>query len=394
MFKFGINKFRFNKIANITVSFSWVFMFIVGSIFIIIGYSIISTYQQTEEYKFNLEQKLIISNILSKVGRTLGIEENSLIFTQGLFKDTYLKVQCVENFSILNLNGNLDPNNNFLEEYPTFNLQIKKSSVPSVYFAIGNFKMPFKVSNLLGIVSKKNLLILDENSPITNRYLFLLNKGSFTDLSYMVLDFKNDWDLDYFKNLVQEKNLFSIVFLTDKENFESYYSNYNLLNIRNFENYFLIINEENIISSDNSNLPKSYGNLTYIDNQKNEISFNFINYDGSFSLPLMAAFSSPEAFECATNNLLNKVKQSYKFYILKADYLYNLSNSDLDVELCSKSLEFGVEEKYKKVYSVLNETYNKINESAFNDKFELFTLIEELEKSEEDLIKFNCIEVY
>ncbi len=67
-----------NKIANVTVSLSWVFMIIVGSFFIMTSYNIIAKYKDNEEDKYKIELKQALRNIFNEFGNTAGIEESSL----------------------------------------------------------------------------------------------------------------------------------------------------------------------------------------------------------------------------------------------------------------------------------------------------------------------------
>jgi len=144
-----------NKKASITVSFSWVFMIIIGTSFLLLSYNVIAKYKTNEDAKVEIEIKQALRNILNNIGRTTGIEENSLQPIKNLFRNTKVELLCLDDIPILSLNGKLDANNEFLKNNPTFMTYIEQGKVEESYIGVESFNAPFKVSNLLAIISKK-----------------------------------------------------------------------------------------------------------------------------------------------------------------------------------------------------------------------------------------------
>ena len=84
------------KKGDITVSFSWIFMIIIGTIFLLMAYNIISKYKANEEMKYDIELKQALRTIFNNFGRTAGMEKNTLAPMGNIFKNMKVEIICNE----------------------------------------------------------------------------------------------------------------------------------------------------------------------------------------------------------------------------------------------------------------------------------------------------------
>lgn len=373
---------KFSKRSNIAVSLSWVFMIIVGTFFIILAYNIIQTYQENEQAKYEIELKQALRNIFNNVGRTAGIEENSLEPIGNIFSDTRVEILCEQGFPILSLNGKLDANNEFLQNYPVFMTYIEQGSIDQTYIAVESLRLPFKVSNMMALVSKKNLIVFDENSRISRDLIDKFKKSSYNDLSYMTYDFS---DMNNFYEDVSNLNLNSINFVSDVGvemngldisdlNLES-----NLVQIQKF-------NDET-------------GEIVFTNQEDVVTKYNYIDYNEALGLVIMAVLSTPEVFECSYGLILEYTPSIYDFYIQKTK---DMAREGLSKRLCSSSLvNLGDDidgEQQSAVYEDLALSFELMRDKIKNDKFnnieEINSLLSKIEDSQIKLEEFNCEYVY
>lgn len=380
--KFLNKPFILSKKGDIQISISWIFMIIIGTVFIILAYNIISKYKSIEENKYNIELANSLRTSFNNVGLTSGISQNKLEPIKNVFKKSTVEIICENSMPILFINDNSYPNIQFFKTTPIFMSYIKQDTVDETFLAVENFKLPFKTTNLLAIVSKKNLIVFDNQSQITKDYING-KEGKFTQSAYRGLSFitRNfnslSSNMQNFYNEIKDKNYNSIIFVSDND---SSIPNLNLNDIKILSHQLKIYQRPD----------KKGGTLIYIDKNNNNYKFNYIDYDQSLSLVTMAIFSRPETYNCSTNLILENTKSAYDFYIIKADYLKNQS---LTYRTCSASLQnFEQEEKYEYIKEKLKEIRNKINESFNNN--EIFILLNNLKQAQDDLEDFNCVYVY
>ena len=312
-----------SKSGDVHISLSWIFMIVVGTFFIVLSYNIVSKYQENEERKHELELSLAMREILNKVGHTSGIEKAKIENTPDVFEELELEVVCVGGEPLLRINENINPSNQFLENYPTFMSKINKGSIET-YIIVENYKLPFKITNLLAIVSTKNIIVLDENSEIFEELLLKFNREYRGNIKPIKKDFSEGsispsdvW------NEIKDKNPTNMIFVTD--------------------------NNGNIPAEESSDLPfysvlierdpnNPVGNITYHDKSGEPMdSFTYIDYDESQSLISMAIFSTPQVFNCSYNLLMRQIEPVYNFYINKSNYMRNKSHNNK--EMCSISLD-------------------------------------------------------
>ncbi len=353
-------------------------MIIIGTVFILIAYNIVSIYMQNEQAKYDFEVKSTFRGLFNYVGITTGTEENKLALIEGIFKKKEIEIICENGFAILSINNNYDTNNNFLSNYPAYSTYIKQGKVDETYLAVENFKLPFKITNLLGIVSKRNLIILDENAQITPRLVKKFEETSYSNLdNYQIIDLSS-YTISEFNSDYKYKNLDSVIILSENP------PNMNLLgNIKPMA-YHIRIEE---------NQEKYAGNIIYTDKENNKFEFPYIDLDESLSMITMSLFSKPSTYKCSYNIIQQTTLQKIDFYINKTNYLINLTDHE---SICSDSLsQLHQKMKYEPIKDKLIEIRENIKNNNFNKQEELYSLIKTLEIThKENLEEYNCLYVY
>ncbi len=378
-----------NNKAMVQVSLSWVFMIIIGTFFLIFAYNVIDKYQEIETQKNDLELKNALRNILNDVGRTAGIESSSIRSIGNIFQDSKVEIFCEDDIPILSINNKADANNEYLKNYPVFMTNIEENKISSTFIAVESFRMPFKISNLLAIISKKNLLVFDSKSSISEEFIKKFKRGSYSQLSRDSFDF--EIDISSKISSYNSKNLNSIIFIADLDREPIFDTN-----------IFKDLNTEvSLILIDKTSPKTGILKYVYLDSLGVVVSsddYEYIDFDESLSIPTMALFSRPSTFECSYNLLAKQVKPIYNFYVTKVSNFLEMGRSGgKKVNLCSDSLSyFDVNNKYETFKNSLNQVLNLDFE---NDKFkysenEIIGYLSSIEDNQRDLEKFSCLYVY
>ena len=364
-----------NKKGDITVSLSWVFMIVIGVFFIILAYNIVGKYMANEEIKYQIELKNTLRTIFNDFGRTTGTEKNSLAKLGNIFRDSEVEIICSDGIPILSINDNYDANNEYLRSYPTFMTYINQKDVDFSYMAVTNFKMPFKITNMLAIVSRKNLIVIDSSSDIGEKLYEKFEKTSYNDLNYIYEDFNTLNQAQFIGNHVRKYNLNSIVFVTDLDS----YFNITISEIKE-RSYLLEIDQTSI---DN-------GIIKYTDQDSNTYEFIYIDWDQSLSLVSMAVFSSPHTFECSYEQLIASIENSYDFYINKTQYYM-----DYPDVVCLSSYElFNQQYYYSDFKDLLSDVKEEVKNNKFNNPDILTSNIYNMENQYYILENSNCPYIY
>lgn len=359
----------------ITVSLSWVFMAVVGTFFIVLAYNIISTYQDNEEAKFDIELKQNLRTIFNNVGRTAGIEENSLEPIGPIFADKTVELLCVDGLPILSLDGTFDSNNQFLQQNPTFMTKIEQGRAEQTYLAVESFRLPFKTTNMLGIVSKRNVIVLDSGSDISDELVDKIRRSSYRELTAISQNF------DTLVGLEEQLDAFnptSVSFVSDRGRVLNGIS----LSSLPFDSYHVEIEE---ISNKN-------GIISITDAQGNSREFDYLDGSESYAVVTMAMFSDPDTFECSYNLVLDSLLAVYDFYIQKTEYFENESSS---TRFCSTSVPLDQQEiLYAQTKDKLIELRDQLENEKFNNGQDTEVLIDELFEHTKRLEEFNCAYIY
>lgn len=354
-------------------------MIIVGTFFILLAYNFIDKYLETERGKELAASKNSLRTALITVGTTSGIEDTKLDLLPNFFESSTVKIVCNDKLPILFINGKADTQSELLRKIPTFMTEIDEGKLDTTYLAVESFRLPFKVSNLIAIVSKSNYIYFDNRTEIGKELLIKFRKSSYKNLTYLSDDFA---DLSTLASELKKRKVSSVVLVSDgtqglsSSNLEVFGDNVYLVNIMK--------DEDSLYS----------GTIEYI-TKKETVSYPYIDVGERLALPTMAVFSSPEAFECAYALLEEETTAVLSYYILKAKvFLSELETSENKI-LC-RSIDNSFEQTflYEAVLTQLEELNEIFESTKFNNPGELEDHIEALQKAEDELGEFSCPYVY
>jgi len=224
-------------------------------------------------------------------------------------------MECNDGLPLLYLNEEYFENS-YISTHPTFMTNIKQKKVSETFLAVENFRFPFKITNMLAIVSKKNLIVFDSspNSQIGNELLEKFQKGAYKNLNYIGIDFSNIDTTNFETNKVDGRDLNSIIFVSDNNVISGNNEIMDILksttgSYKRVEKIGLEIGNNEIkyiwIDTDNTE-------------QDSTFSINSNSNDDSLAIETMAVFSNSPTFNCSYNLLFNTIVSSYEFYELKA----------------------------------------------------------------------------
>lgn len=382
----------FKKKAEVVVSFSWLFMAIVGVFFIALSYNIITKYQDIEEEKFRLELQQTLRTILNNVGRTAGVEENLVEPLGDLFRDSDVELSCFSGIPIMSINGYPFAENSFIRNYPTGLTSISQGKIANTYLAVESFRIPFKTSNILTFVSDYNLIVFDKDSEITEDFLKKFQQES----AYRNFKVNYDYsfsDLSRFREDVRRSGLTSVMFVSDSG------VSINGLNLDdlNFQATHVQIDYSDTLNG-------AYSTIKYVGSNMNDFEqkdYKSVDYDNSLTLETLAIFSNPSAFDCAYNQVIENTKVNYDFYLKKIDEIIEIAQ---DTRICSSSqiLEDSSGEfsgalqvsRYQRVKDDLLEIRNLIENDGFNSSSDLIDYLGKLSESFKALEQVNCYVIY
>jgi hypothetical protein len=382
LYKVFSKMFQSTRRGAVTVSLSWVFMIVIGAFFLLFAYTIIDTYTENEERLFQLQLEQSLQSVFQLVGRSSGLEENSFDSLQGLLSEREVDLLCTDSFALLSIDGSLDSTNQFLQNYPTLMTRMDLGSADESFLAVENFRMPFKITNLLGIVSKKNLVVIDLEAEFSDLLLDRLDKSSFRELNYIGENFSS---LATFPSRVENRALDSIVFVSD-ENLTSF----------PFDEY-----DEQVILLQVERENQHVGSLTFQEESGFSRSYPYVDFRGDLSIVSMAMLSDSESFSCAYALLEDSLVPVSRFYLEKAEFLHNKSKSEL---LCSSSVLIpgasGTDEflqqsiRYELVRDSLEALHNTLSTEALNNSSQVYNLAFDLNEKHNGLKSANCELVY
>jgi hypothetical protein len=385
-----------NKKADIQISLSWLFMIIIGTFFIYIAYNIIGTYSENEQTKYKIEVKSALSNVLIKAGQTIGYEENYIQPIDTFFKDSTVRIVCNDGLPLLQINDDVDDNVDFLKSVPSFMTVIEEGSVSFTYLAVENFRTPFKVTNMMAIVSKKNMIVFDTDSSVTEVLREKFSESSYRDsLSFSEINFASV-DSSTYNSLIKDKEIKSIMFVSD----EGVSLPSGFLGELSVESYQLEVFGS---SSDFKS-----GWLRYTDRDYNYSDYSYIDFrDEVFdskpmSMVTMAVFSSPETFECGHKLVVESTEAIFEYYINKAKHLENIAE---DVQVCSNDLVYGDAsagtfdgtfqvDKYSELKNKLVDGKIYVRDNKFNNPGNMYNIIQEIQRLSQGLSDESCEMIY
>ncbi|MFW5704258.1 MAG: hypothetical protein ACOCXG_00300 [Nanoarchaeota archaeon] len=369
--------------ASITVSFSWVFMIIVGTLFIVLAYNVVSKYQEIEQQKYDFELRGVLRQAFSEIGQDEGISTSSLTPLEGVFANREVEIICEGGFSILSIDGNLDANNDYLQNFPAFMTFIDEGKISSTYLAVESFKMPFKITNAMGIVSTKNLIVFDENSETAVKLARKFERGSYDSLNYVVRNFGTE--LAGIGTEIDGKGITSVVFVTDSG------SEGEVVDAQGIPERSYVVAFE-----DTPKGKGSYGFIEFFNVEDLSSSppsqsldkYGYVDFDGSLSIQTMAVFSSPEVFDCSYDLMLSHIENVYSYYELKAQNFADSSDNLCNLDSAEQKI------RYSDLKTSLEKAKSSINTGLRENPDDVFTSISKVSSDMSNLENFDCVYVY
>ena len=362
------------KRGSITISFSWVFMIIVGAFFLYLAYNIIDNYQDIENQKLELELQAAFRSDLATVGKSTGREQNSLRPLTLPFTGS-LEVTCIGGeIPALNIDGRIDANNQYLRDYPVFMNYLTQDRVSSTFIIVENYALPFSITPLLSIVSTKNLLIFDNQSDIWFNFRKKLeDESSYSSLSFTSYDFDS---LGTLGDDLSGRAIDTITFISD----EGRELDIDLGSFREKAQH---------IQVNQTSTAREYqtGKIIFTKNNFNSDPkiFNFTEgREGTMSIQMMAILSSPDTFECSYSLLFNQLVSSYNFYIQKTQIM-----SEKASNLCS-ARALNPSQNYIRVKQKLEDVKGEILSYQDEDTGEI-TMFKNPEMLKQLLLKLDSI---
>lgn len=389
-----------NKKAAVITSFSWIFMVIIGSFFILFAYNVISTYQENEEYKQQLEFKSTMQSIFKKVGYGKGSETTSLEKINYVFEDSRVELLCNDGFPILSVNGDLDGGNDYLKNYPFFMTVIEQDRVDEVYIAVEELDLPFYITPLMALVSQRNLYVFDDeiwDSTFKDKFS---RTSAFKELNTKVVDL-NDPNPDILKDFfleIETLELSSITFVSSDTSYREIQLPSSMSQTQRIN--LAITQEDKRHTYSGNSYDYTSGQILYKTTSywNSDLSlkytFNYTDYKNSMTLPTFALFSTPESFSCGMETIDKLLSSTSSYYLQKNTLMIDeITNEFSSGKYCSENPNKNdILLAYTSLRLALNNLYQK--QDRFKNIDELNSLLDELWISKERLEINNCIDIY
>lgn len=397
-----------------TTMFSWIFMSIIGGIFIFSTFSILQTYWSVETENNRIEFAKSLTNTLNVRAQSLGVQSATVFNTFPLLANQNARLTCIDGeFTRLVLDGEeiiYEPLNEYLDNFP-FIMPPLDNELPSNVFLIQeDFNFPMSISPLVAVVPTRHLIIVnqdsDVNSVVTRVYR---TKRSYQQLSFIIWD-TNEISPDEMRRRIELLNPSSIAFVEFEENFIHNYINSNF-GAFNFPVFHISIDFTRLPSYlDPSNTPRiAWGSLRYTySNLENDFrvtrqndpslspkSFNFYDMNDEISLLMFSFFSEPHNFECAYNSLAQKTQFKFNLISNKVDLIIN-NPSETNTTFCQSFQDSSIlDNRYSRIQiyisNLMNSTHNLFDESTpINPQI----LIEQIEEEHFELRVDSCQLLY
>lgn len=388
-----------NKFGAVVMSLSWIFMIVVGSFFIIFAYHIVSTYQENELTKSQLEFELALQNIFKKVGYGKGSETTSLEKVEYIFEDSTIELLCEDGFPLLSVNGEIDSSNNYLKNYPFFMTRIEQDQVDETYIAVEEFDLPFYITPLMALVSQRNIYIFDQEIWQSTFNEKFSRTSAFKALNVRAVDFQDNTAIDTLFQEIKDLELSSISFVSSPSRYRQITLPSSMRNILSISIEISQKEEKHTGGLDPYSYTSGeiiYRNTSYWEQDlSSQYTFNYTDYKQSLTLPTFALFSTPETFKCGLESIDSLISYSYQYYIEKNKVLIDeLSPQGTIGSLyCSENIDINqIKVRYDESLLALEEMRNL--EDRFKNMDELNSLLDKLWRTRYALETHNCIDIY
>lgn len=404
--------FNSNKAITTTV-FAWIFMSIIGGIFIMTTYSLLTSYWEFEDENNRIEFSKALTNHLSVEATGIIVQSATTFRTYPLLANKKASLECIGGeFSRLRLDdeelgyGSL---NEYLDEYPIVMPPLEEELEQNLYLVKENFNFPMGITPLIGIIPTRHIVVINETSNIKKVIEKLLDeKRSYRQLSFELWN-TSDISEDEMSSYLQDLNPSSIALIGFNTSFTHNFiqdkfssSTFPVFNIKTTFNklpsYIDSSNEERIVLG---NLKYTFSNLEIdheITNQENSVppkEFNFYGINDEFSILLFSYFSTPSNFECTYSSIISQTEFVYEHTKKKIDIILN-EPEDLNSTYCDSSKQNSILENY---YGPANTTlFDMFTSTSQNflttNSGDISTHIVSLEEKNSELRAESCQLIY
>lgn len=403
-----------SKQAITTTVFSWIFMSIIGGVLIVTTYSILSSYWNIEDENNRIEFAKSLTNTLNVRAQGVGVQSATTFNTFPLLANREASFQCIGGeFTRLSLNNDeliYEPLNDYLDKFPIVMAPLDEEVGDNIFLVQENFNFPMAISPLVGIVSTRHIIVINESSQIRDIIGKVLNdKRSYRQLSFEVWD-TDEMSENEMKSYLESLNPSSIAFLGFEDSYINSYIenefsglNYPVYHIKpNFSltpSYLNPANDDKIIIGNFSYTYSNSENDFAITNQEaaqSARSFNFYGTNDEISLLMFSLFSTPSNFECAYNSLQSRTEFVYQHAKEKIKIILNDSGNTNSTYCQSSRDSTNLDQFYDLTNISLSEIYANSTHNIFNGNSQTSasTEIKRIEELNLDLRVESCQLIY
>lgn len=409
-----INVFK-SKQAITTTVFSWIFMTIIGGILLTTTYSILNSYWTIENENNRIEFAKTLTNTLNVRAQGVGVQSATTFNTFPILANRDVELLCIEGeFTRLNIDNNeliYEPLNQYLDTFPVFMNPLDEEIGQNVFLIQENFNFPMTITPLVGIVSTRHIIVINDSSQVRDIIGRVLNdKRSYRQLSFEIWN-NDEISKDEMNTYLQSLNPSSIAFLGFKESFihpfieENFFRlNYPVYHIKsNFQKSPSYMNPANSNRIVIGNFSYTYSNKEEnfkVTNQESPTqapkSFNFYGTDNEISIFLFSLFSTPNVFECAYNSIVERTEFTYELAKKKTNIILNDPQETNSTYCRSSRNSENLDRWYNLTNIGLMKIYINRTHNIFNSTLHLNigTDVENIEKNALDLRVESCQLVY
>ena len=310
--------FMESKKAVTQAVLAWVFIAIVGGLFIFLAYRFINNYEERSESEFNQELRIFLYRVFNDVLSTNSIEETLIKrIDRAVLDERSFKVKCLPTgeTTIYIDEEPIKTDSPLLENYPLVSTPISSNKKEDIVLMVKTFRLPFPVTPLLAITTQKHHIIFVEDG------------GGHVDKLYehfQEIDVSGKISMDKVRDInlvdlgiIRERNLDSVTIVGELD----------IIDDSKCSDDKVTCVE--IAGKDDGSGTIKIGNLK--DGVGNGIEFSFYDPEEEFALQSMALFSTSENFKCFYETLEKQMNESILQHITKNLYMIKLTDSNLDL---------------------------------------------------------------
>ena len=364
--------------SAIQISMSWVFMVLIGTFFIYMALNVISTYRENKEAEYFFEYKTNLKKQLNVLGITLGDASSELYNLENLFENREVDIICEEGFSFLRIDNILDAQNQIVKDYMISTPGFSQYELPTTYLYTSSLKLPFKVADLISLVSTNNYFIFDEGSIYSIEIYKKLSEINFKNLentfTYNLKNLDDDEELNNLRFKLLDEGKETITFIYDSNIINETLKN-KIRETLPIKVYFIEFRE----------LSSVFGFLIHEDEKISKQLF-YLDLKKDYSLPIFYILSNTNSLFCLEEKLNLNFELRVEFLIQKLNEIVK-NNEE---KLCKKSFSRDNYEEF--LYNELDKNLKDLLEILRNgDRLDLIPILGRVQNAHQNLEKNSCI---